>query len=238
LNPARAALRYGRRYLHMGKNLKKLRIVVADDHELVRRGIRGLLQVQRGWKVVGEAASGREAVAKVRKSKPDIAILDITMPDMDGLEATRQIREAASATQVLILSMHESDQMVRRVLEVGARGYVLKSDMAVNLVKAVTDVVSGKVSLTPKVSEIVLNGFLQLGKDAKQPSGRQCQLTAREIEIMRLLAEGKTNKEIATALGITVRTAETHRARIMLKMGFHSLSELIHYAIQSKMVLT
>jgi DNA-binding NarL/FixJ family response regulator len=238
LNPAQVAPRYGQRYLHMSKNLKKLRIVVADDHELVRRGIRDLLQVQRGWRVVGEAASGREAVDKVRKSKPDIAILDITMPDMDGLEATRQIRETGIETEVLILSMHESDQMVRRVLEVGARGYVLKSDMAVSLVKAVTDVAKGKVSLTPKVSEIVLNGFLKLGKDGKQSQRWEGQPTARETEIIRLLAAGKGNKEIATALGITARTVETHRARIMMKMGFHSLSELIHYAIQCKMVLT
>jgi len=142
--------------------------VVADDHELVRRGIRDLLQVQRGWNVVGEAGNGREAVDRVRRLKPDIAILDITMPDMDGLEATRQIREAAVMTQVLILSMHESDQMVRRVLEAGARGYVLKSDMAMHLVKAVKDVAHGKISLTPKVSEIVLEGFLKAAAESKQ----------------------------------------------------------------------
>lgn len=219
----------------MPKSLKKLRIVVADDHELVRWGIRELLQVQRGWRVVGEAANGREAVNKVRRLKPDVAILDITMPGMDGLEATRQIREAAVTTRVLILSMHESDQMVRRVLEAGARGYVLKSDMAIHLVKAVKDVAHGKISLTPKVSEIVLEGFLKVGEESKQAQARP---TPREREIIRLLAEGKGNKEIASALGITVRTVETHRSRIMMKMGFHSLSDLIHYAIRSKLVTT
>jgi DNA-binding NarL/FixJ family response regulator len=232
------APRCGQRYLDMTENLKKLRIVVADDHELVRRGIRDLLQIQRGWNVVGEAANGREAVDKVRRLKPDIAILDITMPDMDGLEATRQIREAADVTQVLILSMHESDQMVRRVLEAGARGYVLKSDMAMHLIKAVKDVSHGKISLTPKVSEIVLEGFLKVGEESKQPAPPRARPTPREREIIRLLAEGKANKEIASALGITVRTVETHRARIMMKFGFHCLSDLIHYAIRSKMVST
>ncbi len=210
--------------------------MVADDHELVRRGIRELLEVQRGWKVVGEAASGREAVEKVRKLQPDIAILDVTMPDMDGLEATRQIHEAAIETRVLILTMHESDQMVRRVLEAGARGYVLKSDMAMHLIKAVKDLARGKISLTPKVSEIVLQGFLKVGDMAKPKEEAQAQPTPREIEIIRLLAKGKANKQIAAELGITIRTVETHRGRIMMKMGFHSLTDLIHYAIRNKIV--
>lgn len=218
------------------KTAKKLRIVVADDHELVRRGIRELLEIQRGWKVVGEAAGGREAVEKVRRLKPDIAILDVTMPDMDGLEATRQIHEAAIETRVLILTMHESDQMVRRVLDAGARGYVLKSDMAMHLVRAVKDLARGKISLTPKVSEIVLRGFLKVGDVAKPGEEAQAQPTPREIEIIRLLAKGKANKEIAAELGITIRTVETHRGRIMMKMGFHSLTDLIHYAIRGKIV--
>src|SRR5713226_8166820 len=226
----------GRRCLYMTKNLKKLRIVVADDHELVRRGIRDLLQIQRGWNVVAEAANGREAVDKVRRLKPDIAILDITMPDMDGLEATRQIREAAVVTQVLILSMHESDQMVRRVLEAGARGYVLKSDMGGCLVQAVKSVSDGKRFLTPKVSEIVLEGFLKAASEPKRRKLAQGRPTPREVEIVRLLGEGRTNKEIAEALGITVRTVETHRAKIMLKLGLHSLTELVHYAIRNKIV--
>jgi DNA-binding NarL/FixJ family response regulator len=217
----------------MPKNPKKLRIVVADDHELVHRGIRDLLQDQRGWKVVGVAVDGREAVEKVKRLKPDIAILDISMPEVDGLEATRRIREQAGKTQVLILTMHESDQMVRRVLEAGARGYVLKSDMAMQLVKAVKDVARGKTSLTPKVSEIVLEGFLKVAAESKESKALP---TPREREIVRLLAEGKANKEIASTLGITARTVETHRARIMMKMGFHTLTDLIHYAIHEKIV--
>jgi DNA-binding NarL/FixJ family response regulator len=220
----------------MTRSIKRLRILVADDHELVRRGIRGLLRVRRGWTVVGEAVNGREAVDKTSKLKPDVAILDISMPDLDGLQATRQIREATPGTSVVILTMHESDQMVRRVLEAGALGYVLKSDLAAHLVKAVRHVSAGKLFLTPRVSDIVLNGFL---KNANQPEPKEnsrALLTPREVQVIRHLAEGKSNKEIAAELGITIRTVETHRAKIMLKLGLHSLAELIRYAIGSEIV--
>lgn len=221
----------------MMKNKNSLRIVVVDDHELVRRGIRDLLEAQKSWRVVGEARGGREAIEIVKKLKPDIAIVDITMPDMDGLEVTRRIQDVARETQILILTMHESDQMVRRVLEMGARGYVLKSDMAAHLVQAVKDLATGKISLTPKVSAMVLEGFLKSG-ESKQLENGHARPTPREIEIIRLLAEGKSNKEIATELGITLRTVETHRAHIMMKMGLHSLPELIHYAIRDKIITT
>lgn len=222
----------------MTSNAKKLRILVADDHELVRRGIGELLQAQPDWKVVGEAADGRDAVEKAKKLKPDIAILDISMPEMDGLEATRRIRDEKSGVQVLILTMHESDQMVRRVLEAGARGYVLKSDMGVQLVHAVKDLARGRISLTPKVSEIVLKSFLKGRPECKRGTRSRVGPTPREVEIIRLLAEGKANKQIASELGITKRTVETHRKRIMMKMGFHSLADLIHYAIRGRMVTT
>src|SRR5467141_513265 len=186
----------------MTRTTKKLRILVADDHELVRRGVRGLLCARRGWKVVGEAVNGREAVEKTSKLKPDVAIVDISMPDLDGLQATRQIREATPNTEVVVLSMHESDQMVRRVLEAGALGYVLKSDLATSLVKAVKGVSEGKRFLTPKVSEIVLNGFLKSGNQLEGTERFPGLLTPRESEVIRLLAEGKANKEIAAALGI------------------------------------
>ena len=216
----------------MPRDTKKLRILIADDHEFVRRGVRGLLRVQRGWIVTGEAVNGQEAVEKAKQGKPDVAIIDITMPILDGLEATRQIREAVPNTNVLILTMHESDQMVRRVLEAGARGYVLKSDLAGHLVKAVKTVSQGKLFLTPKVSDIVLEGFLKAEKKPERTEHSQAQPTAREIEIIRLLAAGKSNKEIASSLGITVRTVETHRAKILSKLDIHSLADLIHYAIR------
>src|SRR5258706_166631 len=220
----------------MTKDTKPLRILVADDHELVRRGIRGLLRARRGWTVVGEAMNGREAVEKANKLKPDVAILDISMPDLDGLQATRQIRDASPTTEVIVLTMHESDQMVRRVLDAGALGYVLKSDLATHLVKAVRDVSAGKLFLTPRVSDIVLKGFLKNGDQAEPRENSRTRPTPREVQVIRHLAEGKANKEIAAELGITIRTVETHRAKIMLKLGVHSLADLIHYAIRSKIV--
>jgi DNA-binding NarL/FixJ family response regulator len=207
---------------------------VADDHELVRRGIRGLLCARRGWTVVGEAMNGREAVEKANRLKPDVAILDISMPDLDGLQATRLIRDAVPTTEVVVLTMHESDQMVRRVLDAGALGYVLKSDLPTQLVKAVKDVSAGKHFLTPRISDIVLKGFLKTGNQVDTMGRSQVRPTSREVEVIRLLAEGKANKEIAIRLGITIRTVETHRAKIMLKVGVHSLAELIHYAIRQK----
>jgi DNA-binding NarL/FixJ family response regulator len=207
---------------------------VADDHELVRRGIRGLLCARRGWTVVGEAMNGREAVEKANRLKPDVAILDISMPDLDGLQATRRIRDAVPTTEVVVLTMHESDQMVRRVLDAGALGYVLKSDLPTQLIKAVKDVSAGKQFLTPRISDIVLKGFLKTGNQVDTMGRSQVRPTSREVEVIRLLAEGKANKEIAIRLGITIRTVETHRAKIMLKVGVHSLAELIHYAIRHK----
>jgi DNA-binding NarL/FixJ family response regulator len=218
----------------MTRSKKRLRILVADDHELVRRGIRGVLRARRGWTVVGEAMNGLDAVEKANRLKPDVAILDISMPDLGGLQATRQIRESVPTTQVVVLTMHESDQMVRRVLDAGALGYVLKSDLATQLVKAVKSVSGGKLFLTPRVSDIVLRSFLTTGNQSEPTEHSQAQPTLREVEIIRFLAQGKANKEIAAELGISIRTAETHRARIMLKLGLHSLAELIHYAIRHK----
>jgi len=216
--------------------VKKLRILIADDHGLVRRGARAVLHSRHGWRVVGEAANGREAVAKAIELKPDVAIVDIGMPELDGVEVTRQIREAVPDTKVLVLTMHVSDHMVRRALEVGACGYLLKSDLTECLTKAVKAIADGKRFVTPKVSEIVLDGFLKTRSEHLRGERRGTRTTPREIEIIRLLAEGKSNKEVAAQLGITVRTVETHRAKIMLKLGFHSLAELIHYAIRNELV--
>jgi DNA-binding NarL/FixJ family response regulator len=161
-----------------------------------------------------------------------VAVVDIGMPDLDGVEVARQIRETVPDTKVLMLTMHESDRMVRRALEAGACGYLLKSDLTDCLEKAVEAVAEGKRFLTPKVSEIVLEGFLKTGGGHQQEGRAGSRTTPRELEIIRLLAEGKVNKEVAALLGITVRTVETHRAKIMLKLGLHSLAELIHYAMR------
>ncbi len=220
----------------MAGSIKELRILVADDHELVRHGIRGILRARRGWRVIGEAGNGQEAVEKTDKLKPDVAILDVSMPDLDGLQATRKIRAASPNTKVVVLTMHESDQMVHQVLDAGALGYVLKSDLAANLVKAVEDASAGRLFLTPRVSDIVLKGFLKNGNQAGPSEPSSAKPTPREVQIIRLLAEGKANKVIAASLGITIRTVETHRARIMVKLGLHSLAGLVHYAIRQKIV--
>lgn len=212
--------------------MKKLRILIADDHALMRQGARLVLQARQGWRVVGEAANGREAVQKAIKLKPDVAVVDIGMPELDGVEVARQIREGVPSTKVLVLTMHESDQMVKRALDAGAVGYILKSDLTECLARAVKAVSEGKRFLTPKVSEIVLDGFLKTKSQRQLRQQEGARITPRESEIIRLVAEGKTNKEIAAQLGITVRTVETHRANIMLKLGIHSLAELIHYAMR------
>jgi DNA-binding NarL/FixJ family response regulator len=163
-----------------------------------------------------------------------VAILDSSMPDRDGLQVTRQIREGTPNTKVVVLTMHGSDLMVRRVLDRGALGYVLKSDLATQLVKAVRNVSAGKLFLRPTASEIVLKGFLKIENQSNPAMHSQARPTPREVEIIRLLAEGNANKKIAAELGITIRTVETHRAKIMRKLGLHSLTEIIHYAIRHK----
>jgi DNA-binding NarL/FixJ family response regulator len=210
--------------------MKTLRILIADDHGLVRRGARAILHSRPGWRVVGEAANGREAVEKAIELRPHVAVIDIGMPELDGVEVARQIRAAVPDTKVLMLTMHESDQMVRRALAAGAHGYVLKSDLTEILPKAVKVVSEGKRFMTPKVSEIVVQGFL------KTRGQHQQSATPREIEILRLLAKGKANKQIAALLGIAVRTVETHKAKVMLKLGLHSIADLIHYAIREGLV--
>ena len=210
--------------------------MIADHHGLIRRGVRTVLQARRDWKVIAEAANGREAVEKAIKLKPDVAVLAISMPELDGLEVTRQIRESVPNVKVLVLTMHESDQMVRRALEAGASGYLLKSDFTNYLPKAIKAVAQNKRFLTPKICDIVLDGFINAGNkpDEAKPAGPR--ITPRELEIIRLLAHGKSNKELSAQLGITVRTVETHRSKIMLKLGLHSLAELIHYAMRNQII--
>lgn len=214
-----------------------VRILVADDHEIVRQGLRALLEAQPGWQVVAEAVDGREALDKAKRLHPDVVVLDVSMPNLNGLEATRQIRKALPQTEVLILTMHDSEQLVREVLEAGARGYVLKSDAGRELVTAVESVRQSKPHFTSRVSEIVLDGYLNAGGRAEVYSApRTVRLSPREREIVQLLAEGKSNKEVAAALHISVKTAETHRTNLMRKLDLHSISELVRYAIRNKMV--
>lgn len=210
------------------------RIVIADDHEMVRRGLVATLADDDRWTVVAQAGNGRAAAELVETHKPDIAILDLSMPELNGLDATRRILAARPATCVLILTAHESEQLVREVLAAGARGYVLKSDAGRVLVRAVEALLEGQTFFTSKVARLVLEGYLR-GGGAEMPEVAQA-LSAREREIVQLLAEGASNKDVARALGISVKTAETHRANIMRKMEFASLSDLVKYAVRNKII--
>ncbi len=218
----------------MGAVMEKLRILIADDHEVVRQGVRNLLEGRPGWEVCAEAVDGRDAVEKAVELKPDIVILDIGMPNLNGLEATRQILHNRPEAKVLILTIHESEQVVREVLEAGARGYLLKSDTGRDLVSAIEALHKNQTFFTSNVAEMVLENYLR-NKPESSP-GTKNELTPREREIVQLLAEGKSTKEVAVALGLSVKTAETHRANIMRKLNLHSISELVLYAVRNNIV--
>jgi DNA-binding NarL/FixJ family response regulator len=213
-----------------------LRILVADDHELVRRGVRSLLESQPGWEVCGEAANGRQAVAEARRLQPDLVVMDIGMPVLNGLEAIRQIKAERPGVECLVLTLHESEQVVHEVLTAGAHAYVLKSDTGDRLITAVRALQEHSAFFTPHVEAIVLAGYLRPRETAVTNERSPSRLTAREREVVQLLAEGKSNKEVATALGVSVRTAETHRTNIMRKLELHSISELVRYAIRNGIV--
>jgi DNA-binding NarL/FixJ family response regulator len=216
-------------------NAGPLRLVVVDDHGVVRRGVRALLESQPGWRVVGEGGNGRDAVELVRRLHPDVIILDLSMPDMNGLEATRRILEESPQTEVLVLTMHHSEQLAREVLQAGARGYLLKSDADQNLIVAVDSLSQHKPFLTSTVTEFVLDGYMQLN-DRAEDDDRAAMVTPREREIMQLVAEGHSSKETATVLGVSVKTVDAHRANIMRKLRLRSVSDLVRYAIRNQIV--
>jgi DNA-binding NarL/FixJ family response regulator len=214
--------------------MSALRILIADDHEVVRRGIRALLEGHTGWEVCGEAIDGRDAVEKARALTPDLVLLDIGMPNLNGLDATRQILKVAPRIRVLILSMHNSDEVIREVLEVGARGFILKSDAARDLVAAVEALQRSTTFFTPDVATVVLEGYLKRSIYPDKPVRNR--LTAREREVVQLLAEGKSSKEVAVALNLSVKTAETHRTNVMRKLDLHSVADLVRYAVRNNIV--
>lgn len=197
-----------------------VRILIADDHDVVRQGVRAIIEAQVGWVVCGEASTGREAVARAIDLRPDVIVLDISMPELNGLETTRQIRRVVPA-KIVILTVHESDQVMAEVLDAGANGYVLKSDAGWKLVEMIR-VLPGTHAAGPRRRAARTRG-----------SGR---LTPRQREVLQLLSEGNTNKEIGVALGMTTKTAETHRAQIMAKLNLHSMSELVRYAIRNRII--
>ena len=208
------------------------RILLVDDHEIVRRGLRALLETHADWEVCGEAADGRAAVQLAVSLKPHVAVMDLSMPNLNGFDAAHQIIEQLPDLKVLILSMHESEQLVREVLAAGVRGYILKSDAGRDLIAAVEALERGETFFTSQLaSRIHATEF----KDTKlrRTKRRKGPLTPREREILQLLAEGRTNREVGKNLGISVKTAETHRARVMRKLGVNSVADLVRYAIRN-----
>ena len=213
-----------------------VRILLADDHDIVREGLRKLLEEQPGWMVCGEAVNGRQAVSMCEALKPDIAVLDISMPELNGVDASKQILKVSPTTEILVFTMHESERLVRDMLAVGARGYLLKSDPAHNIVEAIASLAVHRPYFNMRVNETILTGYLNaISKDAFPAQKRTGEaLTDREREILQLLAEGKSNKEIARRLAIGVKTVETHRSAIMRKIGANSIVDVVRYAIRNQ----
>lgn len=216
----------------------KIRILIVDDHELVRRGLRALLETEAGHEICGEASTGREAIELVREQRPGVVILDISMPGLNGLAAARHIRKACEQTEILVLTMHDSEQLARSLIEAGVLGYILKSDLVNDLVAGVESLYRHRPFFTTKVARTILDGYVR-GVKANQESAKSglcVSLTGREREIIQLLAEGKSNKEVALLLGLSAKTAETHRANLMRKLDLHSVSDLVHYAVRNQII--
>jgi DNA-binding NarL/FixJ family response regulator len=213
--------------------MRAVHILLADDHEVVRKGLRALLEAQPGWKVIAEATDGRDAVEKAKELHPDVAIVDIGMPCLNGLEATRQIVKKAPRTRVLVLTMHDTNPLIQQVVKAGARGYVLKSDVASDLVAAVEALCHDQTFFTSKVSQIILDRYVGKPEDAENAPDVDSPLTPREREVVQLLAEGKSSKEVASVLGISVKTAETHRINLIRKLDCHSVAEVVRYAVRN-----
>ena len=213
--------------------MKKLRLLIADDHGMVRRGLRAAIEARREWEVCGEAENGRQAVELAKQLRPDLVVLDLTMPELNGLDAARKIRAALPATQVLIQTMHDSEALAQEVLAAGARGYLLKNDAPEMLAQAIEALAAGGTFFTPKVSDLVMSSLARPGSSPEPPRSR---LTPRERELVQLLAEGKSNKEAADALGISLNTVETHRKNVMSKLRLRSAPDLVRYAIRNKLV--
>jgi DNA-binding NarL/FixJ family response regulator len=213
-----------------------VRILVVDDHDIIRRGLKQLLTSRPGWEVCGEAKTGREAVALAKQLQPDIVVMDVSMPELDGLEAARKINKLFPKMGILILTLHFSDQLVRDIVAAGARAYILKSDAARDLVVGVEALANQQTFFTPRAADVLLNAFSRKNSQLDLRVLNRSRLTPREREIVKLLAEGKTSREAALALGISVKTAETHRANIMRKLEVHSVSEVVRYAVKNHII--
>ncbi|MBV9744740.1 MAG: response regulator transcription factor [Acidobacteriia bacterium] len=210
--------------------MSRIRILLADDHAVVRQGFKMILEAQPDMEIVGEAGNGREAVDLTEKLKPDVVVMDVAMPELNGIEATRRVAETVPHARVIALSMHKDSVYVREVLRAGARGYLLKDSIAGDLVFAVRAVARGEGYLSPAVSNAVLDDY------RRHVTNPIDLLTSREREVLQMLAEGKTNKEIATLLNLSVYTVDAHRGRIMEKLNLHSINELVLFAVRNGLI--
>lgn len=213
-----------------------VRILIADDHDVVREGLKTLLAARADFRVCAEAATGREALAQALEFKPDVVVLDFSMPELNGLEVTRRIRKALPKTEVLILTMHDSETLAREVLAAGAHGFLVKTHAKRQLVAAVAALAQHQPFFAGTVSARVLDSFLRPGKSTAKDAAPTDRLTPREREIVQLIAEGRTNKDIARELGLSVKTADAHRANVMRKLDLHSVSELVLYAVRNQII--
>lgn len=212
--------------------MKSLSILIADDHEVVRRGVRTLLEGRPEWRICGEAGNGSETVERARKLRPDLVLLDITMPELDGVDAISQILGACPGVRILVLTMHDSGAMAARALAAGASGLVLKSDAARDLVQGIQAVANDQPFLSPAVTKLILGQLVKTGSQGPSPG----DLTPRELEVLGLLARGRSNKEVAASLDISVKTVDAHRASIMRKLNLDTFSDLIQFAIRHRLI--
>lgn len=215
----------------------QIHILIADDHEIFREGLRSVLAVRPEWVICAEVGDGRDAVARAVEMRPDVAILDFSMPELNGLEAARQMRKVVPQTEVLILTMHSSDRLAHEVLNAGAKGFLLKSDAKRHLVSAVEALSEHRPFFTHTVSSLLINAYLDPQSKAPDSSDTPAeQLTQREREIVQLIAEGKSSKEIAGTLGVSEKTVESHRSNILRRLNLHSAVDLVRYAIRNHLI--
>ena len=214
--------------------MSSARLLIADDHDILRRGLRACFEKQSEWRVVAEACDGASAVQEANRCKPDVAILDYSMPLLNGLEATREILKSLPKTRILILTVHCSDELIQQMLTAGARGYLLKSDREAEVIRAVSALIHNKTFFTPEVSEFISEGYLRKLKRADL--GFHSRLTPRQVEIVQLLASGKKGRDIAQTLGMKAKTVDAHRANMMRRTNCHSVAALVRYAVRNRIV--
>ena len=218
---------------------RNIRILIADDHEMIRQGVRRLVEQHESWHVCGEAATGREAVELATKLKPNVVILDLAMPELNGLEATRRIKKNVPTAEVMVFSIYDSVDLIHKATEAGARGYLLKSDLVRHITDAIEALAEHNVYFTSRVAKVLLAGFLDYAKQAPEEENTSSAdgLSTREREVLQLLAEGHSNKSVAGRLNVGVKTVESHRSTIMNKLGIHSIAHLVRYAVHNEIIL-